>query len=111
MESIAKSFAAAIILLTLTGCATRTVTKVIDTPKPTVDARILQLCDVQLTPISDNPSPNDLFISYGEALIKLNACACRQREARNALCSLTSPGCAVVKSCEQKGIDDDSIKQ
>lgn len=101
MEHLAKAIAA-VCALALAGCAGPPIVKIVDPPKPTVDARILQTCDVTLTPIDvNNPSPEQLYFSYGEALNRLNNCACRHLEARNALCKLTAPGCSVLKSCEK----------
>lgn len=112
MERLTKTLVATLIIaFFVTGCATRTVAKIIEPPKPTVDSRILLTCDISLTPLRVDPpaSPEDLFVSYAEAITYLNSCACRQREARNALCALTSPGCAVVKPCE-KVKDDTTAK-
>ncbi len=104
MERIAKTLAAATLVLLLAACGTApVVTRIVEAPKPTVDARIMQLCELTLTPVSVDPapSPEELFVSYGEAIDLLNACACRQRETRNALCQTTAPGCAPVKPCEK----------
>jgi hypothetical protein len=100
MERLAKILTA-LIVVTLTGCATKKgAGGLVEAPKPTVDARITQVCDVQLTPIANEPEVSDFFVSYKETVDKLNACACRHREARNMLCKLTEPGCVPVQSCQ-----------
>jgi hypothetical protein len=99
MERLAKILTA-LIVVALAGCATTNGAGVVEAPKPTVDARITQVCDIQLTPIANEPEVSDFFVSYKEAVDKLNACACRHREARNMLCKLTEPGCVPVQSCQ-----------
>ena len=102
MESTSKTIAAVMLAVTvLAGCKTAPVVPVlVEAPKPTVDSRILRVCDVSLTPLRSDSIPRDMLTGYAEALTLLNACSCRQREARNALCTLTSPGCEAVTSCE-----------
>jgi hypothetical protein len=112
MERIAKNLSAVICALLVVGCGHNPPKPpervVVEAPKPNVDARILEVCDVYLTPIADTPEPYELFVSYKETIDKLNACSCRQREARNALCKLTSPGCNPVPSCK---VPNESPKQ
>lgn len=105
MERVAKILTALIAAAALSGCAWLDALRnrdngVVEAPKPVVDARIVQVCDVTLTPISDTPETSDFFVSYKESIDKLNACACRHREARNMLCKLTNPGCEPVPSCK-----------
>lgn len=100
MERLAKILTG-LIIIALAGCATtNNAGGVVEAPKPIVDARITQVCDVQLTPIANEPEVSDFFVSYKEAIDKLNACACRHREARNILCKLIEPECVPVKSCQ-----------
>jgi hypothetical protein len=115
MESNSKTVIAALILAaaTLQGCAWfgRPVPVVITPPKPTIDARILALCKIELTPLPErNIDPSALFTSYGEAIVLLNACECRQRAARNELCALTNPGCTPVKPCEGADANSNSLQ-
>lgn len=102
MERFKQLLASAAVILLLAGCHHMPVNPgsgVVEAPKPVIDARIMELCDVKLTPIGLNPPPDAFFQSHKETVDKLNECACRQREARNALCSLTSPGCTKVVAC------------
>lgn len=106
MESNSKTIIATLILAcTVQGCAWfgKPVPVVVVPPRPQIDARILALCRTDLTPLNESGvDPSQLFISYGEAIVLLNACECKQRAARNALCSITDPGCEPVKPCESK---------
>ena len=102
MERFKQLLATAAVILLLIGCHHNPVNPgsgVVEAPKPVIDSRILQLCDVKLTPIGLNPPPDAFFQSHKETVDKLNECACRQLEARNALCSLTSPGCVKLPAC------------
>lgn len=101
MEHITKKFATLILASALTACQIPIKPEpVTEAPKPTADARITQVCDTVLTPITQNPEILDFFVSYAEAIGFLNACACKHIEARNLLCKLTFPGCAPVPSCK-----------
>lgn len=104
MERSAKALVAILAALMLAGCGLfkeRVVVKIVEAPKPEVDVRILELCDVTLTPLETSKAvpPEALFSSYGQTIDKFNACACRQREARNALCKITAPGCTAIPVC------------
>lgn len=108
MERLAKYCAAALTAVLLSGCFETLPTApppMVVPPKPAIDARLTSLCDVTLTPVADDALPEDLFVSYGEAVTKLNKCACRQRAARNVLCSLSSPGCTEVPLCKEPSND------
>ena len=107
MESTARKFTqvaltliCAVFMATgFTSCGLRE-DPLVRPPKPAVDARLLVVCDVRLSPLpAGEIDVTSFYVSYAEAIDKLHTCACRHIEARNVLCSLTEPGCAAAPSC------------
>lgn len=86
----------------LSGCYTipQTTVGVIEAPKVTIDARLLEVCDIELTALDEDAEFEKYVESYGEAITLLNACACKFRETRNLACTISKVPCTVVPSCK-----------
>lgn len=89
----------AVLTALTTACSTTPTAPSIVDVRPTIDSRTVELCDTRLTPLNTDASFYDYHIGYAESLKLLNSCACRQINARNLLCGLTKPGCALVPAC------------
>ena len=105
MERTAKLTGQALVLafaLLLGACDTipKTTIGVVQEPKVTIDARLLEVCNVKLTPIEEDADFSAYVVSYGEAITMLNACSCKFIETRNIACTISKFPCKPVKSCE-----------
>lgn len=105
MERFAKNVGrvvSTLLLVAVTACTSipQTTVGVVEAPKITIDARLLQVCDVKLTPIEDDAEFHAFLISYGEAVTLLHSCACKFIETRNLACTISKFPCTIVHSCK-----------